>query len=287
MAAESRPSPRPGEPDDAALLQRAAFGDLPSDPADGFFQPDCWLRRISGQPVAILGGGRALLLEIAHPVVAAGVAEHSNFRRDPFGRLQRTLGAMRAITFEDRASGFAAVRAIERAHAVVHGTFDRPVGRHAAGSAYSAADPDAKRWVWATLVDTAAAVYRRFVGDLSAPALEAYYADYCAIARLLGVPAQQVPPSWEAFEAWFSSTLSGDTLHVDDRALEIAGAVLHGPLPEQDAKAVRLFTTALLPDRLRRDFGLDWSEARQARFRALEVSVRALRGGVDAEPESR
>jgi len=287
MAAESEGSVIPPEASDAALLARAAIRDLPADPADGFFRPGCWLHRISGQPLAILGGGRALLLEIAHPVVAAGVAEHSNFRRDPFGRLQRTLAVMRAITFEGRAAGLDAVRAFERAHVPVHGTFERAVGRHAAGASWSAADPDARRWVWATLVAPAVMLYRRFVSDLPPDALAAYYADQCAIARLLGIPADVLPADWPTFEAWFAATLDGDDLCVDDRAREIARAVLDGPLPESDARAVRLFTTALLPERLREAFALEWGPERRAQFAGLEAGVRALRDGVDARAEPR
>ncbi len=76
--------------DDEELLRRAGIVDPP--PAiEGLFHEGCWLRKISREKVLLFGGGRALLLEVAHPLVAAGVADHSNFREDPFGRLQRTL----------------------------------------------------------------------------------------------------------------------------------------------------------------------------------------------------
>jgi uncharacterized protein (DUF2236 family) len=274
--------------EDAELIARAGIENLPRDPADGFFQPGCWLHRVSRDPAIVLGGGRALLLEVAHPVVAAGVAEHSNFRRDPFGRMQRTLRAMSAITFEDRASGFAAVRAIERVHASVRGAFTQEIGVFRAGTPYSAADPHAMRWVWATLVDTAVAVYRLFVGDLSDDALDAYYTDHTGVARLLGIPGAILPASWPEFERWFESVIDGEELAVDDRAREIADAVLHAPLPEANTKAVRILTTALLPERLREAFGLDWNDAKAERFAALVRSVRGLRrqgGAVDAEPD--
>ena len=88
-------------PEDDADLLAHAQPEGPDAGARGLFRDDSWLRRVSGAPVAIFGGGRALLLEVAHPFVAAGVAEHSAYRTDPFGRLQRTLAAMQAITFGD------------------------------------------------------------------------------------------------------------------------------------------------------------------------------------------
>jgi uncharacterized protein (DUF2236 family) len=223
-----------------------------------------------------------LLLEIAHPLVAAGVAEHSNFRGDPFGRLQRTLGAMRAITFGDRTAGFAAVRAIERAHAVVHGTLAKDVGIFRAGTAYSASDPESMRWVWATLVETAVTMHRRFVGELASEAVSAYYADHLGVARLLGIPAAILPASWTEFETWFDDTIAGDALAVDERARDIADAVLQGSLPAADAKVIRILTTGLLPERLRRAFGLEWNDAKAERFAKLIASVRGLRSGAAA-----
>lgn len=279
---------RPTPLDEATLISRAALENVPPDPADGFFQRGCWLRRVNGDPAIVLGGGRALLLEIAHPLVAAGVAEHSNFRSDPFGRMQRTLRAMSAITFEDRASGLAAIRAIDRAHAAVRGTLARDVGRFRAGTAYCAADPEAMRWVWATLVDTAVTVYRHFVADLSAGELDAYYADHTGVARLLGIPGTILPATWPEFERWFDSMIDGEELAVDDRAREIADALLNASLPADNAKAVRILTTALLPQGLRDDFGLDWNDEKAERFAALVRSVQSLRrrgGAVDAEPD--
>jgi uncharacterized protein (DUF2236 family) len=106
--------------DDDELLCLAGLENAPP-PREGLFRDGSWLRRVGAEPALLLGGGRALLLEVAHPLVAAGVAEHSNFETDPFGRLQRTLDAMRAISFGDRRSALAAARAVERAHLRVRG----------------------------------------------------------------------------------------------------------------------------------------------------------------------
>jgi uncharacterized protein (DUF2236 family) len=262
--------------DDGELLAFAGLGDPP--PADeGLFRRDCWLRRVSAEPVLLFGGGRALLLEIAHPLVAAGVAEHSSYRTDPFGRLARTLEAMSAIVFRDRAAALAAARGVERAHVRVTGVLSEPAGRYASGTPYSGRDPELMLWVWATLVDTALEVYQRFVGDLDLAARRAYYADHRSVVRVLGVPDALVPPSWEAFRAWFDARLESDALAVTPRARAIAACVLEPAAALAGAERLRLITTGLLPPRLREGYGLAWDAPSAARLEALCSSVRGLR----------
>ena len=262
--------------DDDALLALAGVSD-PPPPEQGLFRRGCWLRRISSEPVLLFGGGRALLLEIAHPLVAAGVAEHSSYRTDPFGRLQRTLEAMTAIVFRDRAAALAAARGVERAHQRVAGRLAAPAGRFAAGTPYSGRDPELMLWVWATLVDTAVAIYERFVDELDADARRDYYADHRSVVRVLGVPDALVPPTWDAFRAWFDGMLASDALAVTPVAREIAKAVLEPAAAISDARRLRLITTGLLPPRLREAFGLSWDEVSAARLEALSASVRGLR----------
>jgi uncharacterized protein (DUF2236 family) len=262
--------------DDDALLARTGISPLP--PAEeGLFRADGWLRRIHAEPALIFGGGRALLLEIAHPLVAAGVGEHSNFRSDPFGRLQRTLDAMRTIAYGDRAAALAAGRSVERAHGRVRGVLAADAGRYRAGTAYSGRDPDLVRWVWATLVDTAIQVYEIFVEPLSDAARESYYAEQCGIGRLLGVPAADVPKGHAAFRAWFDACVAGEELCVTPLSREIAAAVLAPPAGLADGGRVQLITAALLPERLRDDFGLKYGAEERARFDELLGSVRRLR----------
>ena len=262
--------------DDDALLALAGIGD-PPPPEEGLFRRGCWLRRVSGEPVLLFGGGRALLLEIAHPLIAAGVAEHSSYRTDPFGRLQRTLEAMSAIVFRDRAAALAAARNVERAHQRVVGRLVASAGRFGEGTPYSGRDPELMLWVWATLVDTAVAVYERFVEALDADARRAYYADHRSVVRVLGVPDALVPPSWEAFRSWFDGMLASDALAVTPAAREIAAGVLAPAAAISDARRLRLITVGLLPPHLREAFGLAWDDASAAKLDALSASVRGLR----------
>src|SRR5258706_6794066 len=117
--------------DDEALLAYAGIdGSLPA--RDGLFREHGWLRRVSREPAVLFGGGCALLLEVAHPLVAAGVADHSDFRRDPFGRLQRTLAAVTALAHEPRDDALAAARGVARAHERVRGQLGAATGPFAA-----------------------------------------------------------------------------------------------------------------------------------------------------------
>ena len=134
---------------------------------DGLFGPTSVTWRVNREAVLLLGGGRALLMQIAHPLVAAGVADHSDFRSDPLGRLRRTLEAMLTITFGTVEEAKRTLRSVNGIHAKVCGTLEEATGGFAAGSRYQARDPRLLLWVHATLVDTSIVVYRRYVGDLS------------------------------------------------------------------------------------------------------------------------
>jgi uncharacterized protein (DUF2236 family) len=259
--------------DDALLAGAGIDQSIPA--REGLFREDGWLRRVSREPAVLFGGGCALLLEVAHPLVAAGVAEHSDFRRDPFGRLQRTLAAITALALEPRAAALAAAHGVRLAHERVQGRLGEAVGPFAAGTPYHGRDPDLVLWVWATLVDTALAVYRDFVGALDPPALAEYHRDQRALALLLGAPADRTPGDPVSFRRWFDGMIAGDTLTVGATAREIARAVLE--TPGVDRGPVPLITAALLPARLRREFGLELNDERQRRYRDLVASVKALR----------
>jgi uncharacterized protein (DUF2236 family) len=270
--------------DDEVLLAHAGVDPSLSE-REGLFRDDGWLRRVSREPAVLFGGGCALLLEVAHPLVAAGVAEHSDFRRDPFGRLQRTLTAITAMALEPRGKALAAARGVARAHERVRGRLDAAVGPFAAGTPYSGRDPDLVLWVWGTLVDTALAVYRDFVGPIGASALAEYHRDQRALALLLGAPADRTPGDAASFRDWFDGVVASEALTVGAAAHDIARAVLTGPGVARGP--VPLITAALLPPRLRSDFGLAWDGDRERRYRALAAGVRALRPSapVDAASE--
>src|SRR3712207_5546454 len=114
---------------------------------EGLFGPETVTWRVNREAVLLAGGGRALLLQVAHPSVAAGVVQHSDYDVDPWGRLYRTLDLVTRITFGRPATSEKAAKRLRTAHGAVRGERDD-------GASYRALDPDLLLWVWATLVET-------------------------------------------------------------------------------------------------------------------------------------
>ena len=131
------------------------------------FSPSSVFWRINREIASGFAGPRAVLMQIAHPLVAAGVAEHSQFRTHRFARLYRTSMAAAAITFGSREFALRAIRSINQRHQQVHGVLREQAGVFPAGTAYDANDPELKLWVMSTITDSTLLVYDRFVAPLS------------------------------------------------------------------------------------------------------------------------
>ena len=149
--------------------------------SSGLYPEDSITRRVNRENVLLLGGGRALLMQLAHPKVAAGVDEHSDFRRHPVRRLRRTVRMTMAIVFGDQKTAEAAAQAVNRVHGRVR------------GEDYHALDPDLLLWVHATLVDSALVTYERFVQRLSAGEREDFYQESKLLGELLRIPRARFP----------------------------------------------------------------------------------------------
>ncbi|CNF64749.1 FadD27 [Mycobacterium tuberculosis] len=209
------------------------------------------LRTLAAEPLVGLAAGRALLMQLAHPGVARGVAEHSDFAARPLARLFGTLDFLLVTTFgtpEQVARIAAKVRGI---HTTVR------------GEGYSGNDPDLQMWVNATLIDSALYIHETLMRPRDTDP-EEYYRQARIVAEVLGCPLDAQPPDLAAFRAYMDETLAG--LEVTDAGREVADAVLW---PRKlralfPALAVfRLITAALLPERLRAEYGLAWTPARR------------------------
>lgn len=221
------------------------------------------IRRIIGDGTLLLGGGRALLMQVAHPSVADGVARHSGFGSDPFGRLLRTLEASYGIVFGTE----------QEAHRIAAGV--NAVHKRVTGPGYAATDPDLLMWVHATLIDTALVVRERYLGALDPAVAEVFYEQSTVVAELFGCPRHRQPADLTEFRTYVRHMV--DTLEVSDTGRQLARSVLHARLPFPVPMAmpmVRAISTGLLPRRLRQELGLPW-DAR--RTRALAVSQAAAR----------
>jgi uncharacterized protein (DUF2236 family) len=230
------------------------------------------LRAIGGDAVLVAGGGRAILLQIAHPAVGAGVARHSDFTSRPLDRLHGTLGFCYAQVYGTEADRRTVARRVNAAHGPV-------TGPASGGSpAYSAFDPALQLWVAATLYDTAIQVHELVFGQLSEEAADEVYRGYAVLGTALQMPAELWPKDRATFRSWFAGELqklevSPESLAVSRQLLTLAGVPfwLRAALP-----AVRLVTAGLLPHRLREAFGFRWTPRQQRRFDRMLRVVRVV-----------
>jgi uncharacterized protein (DUF2236 family) len=244
---------------------------------DGYFAPGSVIRRMGNTPVTpFLGGGTAVLLQVAHPLVAAGVVAHSDYRRDLWRRLVRTLRALYLITYGTREEAERAGESVRAVHEHVRGETTTQLGPFPAGTPYSAADPDLLLWVHATLVEASLRVYSRFVEPLSADEQESYYREMALMARIFGVPAAVIPRTLAEFREYFDAQVEGETLTVTQLARDVAEVILEAPVPGPMRVVVpahRLATAGLLPPQLREEYGFRWSRLHEL---ALPLAARSV-----------
>jgi uncharacterized protein (DUF2236 family) len=250
----------------------------------GLFGPGTVVWRVNREGVLLVGGGAALILQAAHPLVAAAVAEHSIYREDPWGRLYRTLDLTTKVIFGDRCSADVAARRIRAAHSRVRGVTGENGGRYPTGTPYRANDPELLMWVHATLVRTALDVYQRYVGALTIAEQRLYYDEQKTLAEMFGVPRERMPETFADFNLYFNDTLESDRIAVTAALRDVVDATLRPDLPfiaRPLVDALNLTTVGLLPERLREELRLPWTPSRE---RLLEASRATLRRIIPALP---
>lgn len=239
--------------------------------------------RINGERLTVLGWSRAILMQLAHPLIAAGVFEHSGFRTSPLAAIQRlhhTTRAMLAITFGDERRRGTAISGIRRIHTRVNGTLREAVGPFAAGTPYSAEDPALLLWVHATLIESILLTYEHLVGPLSRQDLDDYCAASVPSSIELGMRDAEAPRTWDDLQERLRRTYDSGVIAVGPQARELADAILRTSMPGPLAPArwiSGLLTVGLLPPRVRENYGLTWDDTRQRRFDRLTTTVRTLR----------
>jgi uncharacterized protein (DUF2236 family) len=230
----------------------------------GLFEEDSITRRVNRENILLLGGGRALLMQLAHPKVAAGVDEHSDFRAHPIRRLRRTIRMTMAIVFGDRETALAAARAVNQVHAKVQ------------GAGYRALNPDLLLWVYATLADTALVTYETFVQPLTTGEREDFHREFMLLGELLGIPRDHFPKTPRDFDAYLAEMVSSGEVRVDERARELAAQIMRPrvrALPGPVMLPLNVVTTGLLTPALRAQYGMQFGPWQQRTYR---LAVRVL-----------
>jgi len=250
----------------------------------GLFGPGTITWRVNREGTLLIGGGAAAILQVAHPLVAAGVGEHSRYQTDPWGRLQRTLDITTRITFGSTDTAGRAAHAIQMAHKRVHGQLRWDAGRFPKGTPYDADDPDLQMWVHATLVATSLAVYTRWIGPLSVGDQRRFYEEQKTMGEAFGVPRDHQPSTLPDFFDYYDAMLESDDLASTPVLHEVAESILNPDLPLRGRPvwdAIKLATTGLLTPRWRDELGLPWGPNRE---RVLEASRFVLRRGLPLMP---
>lgn len=268
---------------DAADLERslAFVRSKAAGPTEGVFGPNSAIWQVDREAVLFLGAGRALLLQLAHPWVAAAIAEHSSTLADPIGRFHRTFEMVFTLVFGSLDQALATSRRLHRRHAAISGRMPGSTQAYPPGSAYVANEMSALLWVHATLVHTVITVHDLVLPPLGSEARARYYADCCLLGALFGIPLDAQPADWAAFQAYVEATIASDRLEVGLAARELGTRVLAGagrlPVP----RWYPALTAALMPEPLRDHFGLAFGEVERRR---AARAIRLIRGLYPALP---
>jgi uncharacterized protein (DUF2236 family) len=238
--------------------------------------------KIHRERVLLAGWGRAILLQIAHPKVARGVAEHSGFTTERWGRLRRlhrTLAAMLTLTFGSEEEAAIVAARINGIHDRVQGRLDTGAGGMARGEPYSAHDPELLTWVHATLIDSFLLTYRLFVGPVTGAEADRYCLEASGIEPALGIPPGRLPRSEDRLREYVDGMLAGGSIEVTDTARRLSREIIRPPAPALVRPALGLAAlpaVGLLPPAIRTAYGLPWDGRREGALRVMIATTRAL-----------
>lgn len=245
--------------------------------------PDSVTWKVFGDLAYVVGAGRRLLIDVCHPVVAAGVGEYSAFETDPWGRAERTMKLMLGVVYgQDEALAIA--EAVRNRHKGMS-------GQHTDSTRWSAFDPDAFHWVHASIIDGIWMQQKHFGRQWQTGEVERFYLEMKQVGRLYGVRERDMPENWSDFRVWFDQAVQEKLVRSDitDRVIY---ALRHPKAPpvrilgftglwniaiRPIAGRVNLFNTVgLLPASLRTELGLKWTPLHQFAFRINSLLTRTI-----------
>jgi uncharacterized protein (DUF2236 family) len=250
------------------------------DPDAGLFGPGSVTWRVVREPMLLLSGSRALLMQVAHPLVAQGVMDHSQFEANPFDRLVGTVRWVSQFVFGTTAEARRAIQDLHSLHERVAGILSAENATPLFGptTPYSALASDLATWVYATLVDSTLLAHRSLVGDLCVEEENRFVREWARAGELLDV---RPSPPWQSaatLRAYVDGEIGGGVVAPVEASRRAAATVLRPPLPWPPLAPLSAFTafltTGLLPPSLRMGYQLRWSTRDQ---RLLDAVCAALR----------
>jgi uncharacterized protein (DUF2236 family) len=198
-----------------------ALEHLPGEADHGFFGPGSVTWQVNRESAVFLGAGRAALLQLAHPWVAAALGQHSNLLNDAVGRFHSTFRVLYTMLFGTRGQATEASKQLYRLHTGIRG--ELPSGEH-----YEANETAALRWVYATLVESAMTAYEFVLPPLTMSERGQYYAESKRMAALFGISGEALPKDWTGFLQYTTDMFDSPELSVDTGALALGRSVMSG-----------------------------------------------------------
>jgi uncharacterized protein (DUF2236 family) len=237
------------------------------------------LRRVHEEHlVGLLYGQRALCIGALAPLNYVGTSLHSYARLTPFKRLAHTGKAFEKIYFGTRAEADQVLSYVQHQHEQVKGELPADAGPFAAGTPYSAFDPDLMLWTVAVIAESAQCFYELLVGPLDEAEREALWQDYVRFAELFGMPRDAAPATYPAFRNWYRERLASDEMYLTEEARYIGYATAFEiPMPrhQQPGKRVHdLLMLGSMPERVRELYRLPFTSRQRSAF---NLAVRTLR----------
>ena len=233
----------------------------------GLFGPDSMTWRIHAHPAMLIGGLRSLLVQALNPLTMAGVAQHSNYKQDSWGRLMRTTDYVMTTTYGDTAAAERSVKKVKAIHDRVKGVDD------VTGLPYSANDPELLLWVHNAEVDAFLAAYRAYGPRISDADADRYVSEMARLAEMFEIPAHEIPRSFAELRDY----MEAQELMPTEAARDAMKFIMFPPVPWPggrlpDVPGARLFlipgraaysvyslaTIAILPKEVRRAYRLPW-----------------------------
>jgi uncharacterized protein (DUF2236 family) len=255
-----------------ARVEPEWVGHLDPDASTGFTRRSP-IRKLASEPVLGLLLQRALVMEVAHAKVGAGVTHHSLFQSRPLTRAWSTADVGLRLVWGNPDTARAAANQVYRFHDHVNGELPEASPAWPLGSAYTAHDASLLLWVWATLVDLMQVAQERWIGPLGAEEAEALYRDHCTFAGFFGIPVDIVPPDRSAFARYFEAVIEGNQLLPTLTSTAMVNQVLgfrNWNVPAAAVRTPRVMAVGTLDPRIRERFGLELSAADQWLFDRLD-----------------
>lgn len=232
------------------------------DDAPGFFGPGSITWKVFREPGILIGSYRALLLQVAHPAVGAGVKIYSDFQKDYLGRAYRTFLNMASIFFGSCSLAKKTANHLHTMHYRIRGVY---INERGVQKSFCANDPKLLTWILVTLMDTAIQAYEQLLPALTITEKEKLIEEAQVTAQLMGIPEGYFPKNHSDFIQYFNQITHSQELEIGTTAKVLAKDILRGPFPFLQ-KTTRLFSGALLPDRLVEDYHLTWNNRLKKRF---------------------